>query len=255
MLYVNTNNTATDPWFNLGRMIGWGLGKQYQNLNMREGKKQGQYQDSRELASMQDKTNQSFQSSYNLYDKTKNDAYNDLKAKADAYNKDQSSANWDAMVATAKKYDDKFDQSDTMGVTNTLNRLHSGEASYLQPTRTSAMTAAQGINPNVDFKTGNWGTDTYKMGLDTADYYRNFEKANKGKTFNGTGDKKYQEWTEYLKNAPNVTQQAGALNPNMFSQQAPTFGMSPAPTFTLPDAQPLNTNFYNPNDLQQYIKG
>lgn len=39
MFYVNTNNTATDPWFNLGRMIGWGLGKQYQNLNMREAKK------------------------------------------------------------------------------------------------------------------------------------------------------------------------------------------------------------------------
>ena len=250
MFYVNTNNTTTDPWFNLGRMIGWGLGKQYWNLVQKDAKKQGQNQTSRELASQQDKTNQGFQSSYNLYDKTKNDAYNDLKGLADAYNKDQSQGNWDAMVSAAKKYDDKFDSSDAMGVTNTLNRLHSGEASYLQPTRTSAMTAAQGINPNVDFKSGNWGTDTYKMGLDTADYYRNFENFNKGKTFGGTGDNKYKEWTDYLKNAPNVAQQTGALNPNMFTQQQPT-----QTTFTLPEATPLNTNFYNPNDLQQYIKG
>lgn len=251
MFYVNTNNTSTDPWYNLGKMLGWGLGKQYKNLNMREAKKQGQYQDSRDKASKQDKTNQGFQSSYNLYDKTKNDAYNDLKGLADKYNKEQSQGNWDAMIAAAKKYDDKFDSSDSMGVTNTLNRIHSGEASYLQPTRNAAMASAQTINPNVDFQSSNWGTDTYKMGLDTAGYYRNFENSNKGKTFNGKGDNKYTEWTDYIKNAPNTTQQAGALNPNMFSQmQTPTL-----PTFTLPQASPLNTNYYNPNDLQPYVKG
>lgn len=255
MYNINTYNPLTDPWYNLGQMIGWGLGKQYKNLNMREAKKQGQYQDSREKASQQDKTNQAFQSAYNLYDTTKNDAYNDLKSSADAYNADPSQGNWDSMVAKAKKYDNSFDSSDTMGVTNTLNRIHSGEASYLQPYRASAMESAKTINPNVDFKSGDWGTNTYKMGLDTADYYRNFENSNKGKTFGGTGDKKYTEWVDYLKNSPNVTQQTGALNPNMFSQSAPTFGMPSTPTFGLPTATPLNTNYYDPNDLKQYVKG
>lgn len=250
MYHVYENNTATDPWFNLGRMIGWGLGKQYWNVTQKEAKKQGQNQTSRELASQQDKTNQGFQSAYNLYDKTKNDAINDFGGKAKAYNDHPSQETWDALVASGKKYDPNFNSSDSMAATNLLNQLHSGDASYLQPTRTSAMTAAQGINPNVDFKSGNWGTDTYKMGLDTADYYRNFENFNKGKTFGGTGDNKYKEWTDYLKNAPNVTQQAGALNPNMFAQQQPA-----QTTFTLPEATPLNTSFYNPNDLQQYIKG
>lgn len=252
MLYVPTDKTS-DPWYNLGQIAGLALGKAYEARTSREAGKQIQNQKAQEAYDIQNQQNQALQGAYNAYDTAKNNLQNEGNDLAKAYNDNQSQANYDAMVNWIKKVHPGADINDT-AMTDALNYVKSGKATPLQSYRQAAMSAAQTINPYVDFSSSDWGTGSYNMGLNRANYTKNFEESNKGKTVNGKGDKKYQKFVDYNNANPYNAMSQGPLQPNLPQAQPLNLKLNTpsTPSMTLQDAQPLG-NYFNFGGLQKYV--
>lgn len=244
---------ATDPWYNLGQIAGLALGKAYEARTSREAGKQKNNQKAQEAYDIQNQQNQALQVAYNAYDTAKNNLQNEGNSLAKAYNDNQSQANYDAMVNWIKKVHPGADINDT-AMADALNYVKSGQATPLQSYRQAAMSAAQAINPYVDFSSSDWGTGTYNMGLNRANYTKNFEESNKGKTINGKGDKKYQNFVDYNNANPYNAMSQGTLQPNLPQAQPLNLKLNtPSATpMTLQDAQPLG-NYFNFGGLQKYV--
>lgn len=244
---------ATDPWYNLGQIAGLALGKAYEARTSREAGKQKENQKAQEAYDIQNQQNQALQGAYNAYDTAKNNLQNEGNSLAKAYNDNQSQANYDAMVNWIKKVHPGADINDT-AMADALNYVKSGQATPLQSYRQAAMSAAQTINPYVDFSSSDWGTGTYNMGLNRANYTKNFEESNKGKTVNGKGDKKYQKFVDYNNANPYNAMSQGPLQPNLPQAQPLNLKLNtPSPTpMALQDAKPLG-NYFNFGGLQKYV--
>ena len=252
MLYIPSDKTV-DPWYNLGQIAGLALGKAYEARTSREAGKQKENQKAQEAYDIQNQQNQALQGAYNAYDTAKNNLQNEGSSLAKAYNDNQSQANYDAMVNWIKKVHPGADINDT-AMADALNYVKSGQATPLQSLRQSAMSAAQTINPYVDFSSSDWGTGTYNMGLNRANYTKNFEESNKGKTINGKGDKKYQKFVDYNNANPYNAMSQGPLQPNLPQAQPLNLKLNTpsTPSMTLQDAQPLG-NYFNFGGLQKYV--
>ena len=252
MLYIPRDETS-DPWYNLGQIAGLALGKAYEARTAREAGKQMNNQKAQELYDIQNQQNQALQGAYNAYDTAKNNLQNEGNSLAKAYNDNQSQANYDAMVSWIKKVHPGADINDT-AMADALNYVKSGQATPLQSYRQAAMSAAQAINPYVDFSSSGWGTGTYNMGLNRANYTKNFEESNKGKTINGKGDKKYQNFVDYNNANPYNAMSQGTLQPNLPQAQPLNLKFNTPSTtpMTLQDAQPLG-NYFNFGGLQKYV--
>lgn len=252
MLYI-PNDRTSDPWYNLGQIAGLALGKAYEARTAREAGKQIQNQKAQEAYDIQNQQNQALQGAYNAYDTAKNNLQNEGNALAKAYNDNQSQANYDAMVNWIKKVHPGADINDT-AMADALNYVKSGQATPLQSYRQAAMSAAQAINPYVDFSSSDWGTGSYNMGLNRANYTKNFEESNKGKTVNGKGDKKYQNFVDYNNANPYNAMSQGPLQPNLPQAQPLNLKLNTpsTPSMTLQDAKPLG-NYFDFGGLQKYV--
>lgn len=243
-------NSATDPLYNLGKIAGIVGLKLYTNRNRRGAAKEAQNQKAEELTNISQQMQNNMQNTYNRYDNTKTAALSDIDKASQAYNGNQSQANWDNLVATGKKYDPSFNSSSADAMTNLRNSIYSGSAGYLQPYRKAAEDAATTVNPSVDFSNGNWGTNSYNIAKANTDYYGNFKDYNQGKAINGTGDNKYKNLWNYIAQNQN-NNVSGVLGTQ---QQA-------ANTSTLPQDQQIQidpssplSNYYDPTKLSLYVK-
>lgn len=235
----------TDPWYNLGQILGLTLGKTYDNYNRRQALKENQGQEADYLAYKQGEQNDSFQNLYNDYSNAKDTLLNEGNTLATAYNNAQTPENLKALREYVKKVDPNI-KDDEWAMTNALNAVKSGSAAPLQGKRQLAQDYARGMNPNVDFTSGDWGTSTYQRGLDSENYYKNYRDANKGKKLNGAGDEKYMMVSDYIRNNPYAATSQGPL------QRPSSQNTSSQPTFTLGTAQPLNN--FDPLGLTTFRK-
>lgn len=252
MLYVPYDKTS-DPWYNLGQIAGLALGKAYEAKTSREAEKQVQNQRAQELYDIQNQQNQALQGAYNAYIQAKQKEQDEGQLAAKNYNEHPTPENFQKLVDFVHKVHPGAEINNT-AMTDALNYSKSGQSASLQPYRQKAMSAAQVINPYVDFSSSDWGTDTYNMGLNRANYTKNFEESNKGKTINGKGDKKYRELVDYNSTNPYNAGIQGPLQPNLPQAQPLNLKLntpSPAP-MTLQDAKPLG-NYFNFGGLQKYV--
>lgn len=240
------------PWYSIGQMAGLLGSTMKDNRDAREGLKQRNDLYAQNAADNQTTLNNNLQNAYNTYDNTKNSTLSNLQGLANTYNQSQSGDNWNAMVNAAKKIDPSFDSSDPNAMTNLINSVQSGSASYLQPYRQAAQAAALAINPNADLKSGTWGTDAYNRGTGNLNYVNNYKTTNDGKKVNGTGTQKWQPFSTYYGNNQNNLVQ-GALGAG--TPIAMTAVTSPATPIDLQQASQLSTNWYDPEQLKQYLRG
>lgn len=252
-MFVIRDNPATNPWYNLGQIAGLALGKAYEARTAREAGKQQNNQKAQELYDIQNQQNQALQSAYNAYDTAKNNQLAKMREAATNYNNNPTPENYQTLIKYVKETDP------TMGInenamTQAILKTQNGESEALKPYRQNAMNAAQAINPYVDFSSSDWGTGTYNMGLNRANYTKNFEESNKGKTINGKGDKKYRELVDYNNINPYNATTQGPLQPNLPQAQPLNLRFNTPNTnaMTLQDAQPLG-NYFNFGGLQKYV--
>ena len=92
------------------------------------------------------------------------------------------------------------------------------------------------------------------MGLNRANYTKNFEESNKGKTINGKSDKKYQKFVDYNNANPYNAMSQGPLQSNLPQAQPLNLKLNTPSTtpMTLQEAQPLG-NYFNFGGLQKYV--
>lgn len=256
MFLVPTDHTS-DPWYNLGRIAGIALGKGYEARTSREAGKQKENQKAQELYELQDQANQALQGAYTSYDTAKNNLMNEGTTLGTNYNSDPSQANYNAMVKWINKVHPGAEINGT-AMTDAMNYVKSGEAYPLQALRQAAVSSAQAINPYVDLSSSTWGSDTYNMGVNRANYTKNFEASNQGKTVSGKGDKKYQKLADYNRTNPYNSTASGVLQATTggsLSQAQPVdmkFTTTSTPSMTLQSAQPLG-NYFNFGGLQKYV--
>lgn len=252
MLYIPRDETS-DPWYNLGQIAGLALGKAYEARTAREAGKQMNNQKAQELYDIQNQQNQALQGAYNAYIQAKQKEQDEGQLAAKNYNDNPTPENFQKLVDFVHKVHPGAEINNT-AMTDALNYSKSGQSASLQPYRQAAMSAAQVINPYVDFSSSDWGTDTYNMGLNRANYTKNFEESNKGKTINGKGDKKYRELVDYNNTNPYNAMPQGPLQPNLPQAQPLNlkFNTPSSSPMALQDAKPLG-NYFNFGGLQKYV--
>lgn len=195
-------NYGPSDAYNYGLLAGKLAGQMYENRERRGAYKDAQNFLARETANNLDARNNDYKAALDAYTTQKDNIVGALENAYNNYNQDQSTENFNRAVELSKQYNPNFNANDAMGFTNTLNLAKSGELPVYQQTRNRAQTLAKGINPNTDFSQSGWANDTYQQGLDQANYYRNYENSNKGKTINGEGDNKFIDYSSYRANDP-----------------------------------------------------
>lgn len=243
----------TDPWYNLGQIAGISLGKAYEARTAREAGKQNEYQMAEELYALQNKDNENLGTAYTAYDMAKRNLISGLELARKNYQDNPNEETKGILANYVQKVTPGVEFSDN-AVTNAFNAAHSGTAASLQPARENAQAAARKINPYVDFSSSDWGTATYQMGVNRANYTKNFKESNRGKTINGKGDKAYKHFPDYNATNPyqasinNPLGQATPLQFNLGNQQ------QGAPQMSLQQANPLGGNYFNFGGLQPYVR-
>lgn len=195
-------NYGTNDAYNYGLLAGKLAGQMYENRERRGAWKDAQNMYARETANNLDTRNNAYKAALDAYTAQKDNIVGALENAYNNYNQDQSTENFNRAVELSKQYDPNFNANDAMGFTNTLNRAKGGGLPAYQQTRNQAQTLAKGINPNVDFSQADWANTTYQRGLDQANYYRNYENSNDGKTVNGEGNNKFVDYSTYRANDP-----------------------------------------------------
>lgn len=196
------DNRGKDNSYYLGQAAGLLAGRLYEDRERRGAYKDLQNFYAKETANNLDARNNDYKAALDAYTAQKDNIVGALENAYNNYNQDQSTENFNRAVELSKQYNPNFNANDAMGFTNTLNLAKSGELPVYQQTRNRAQTLAKGINPNTDFSQSGWANDTYQQGLDQANYYRNYENSNKGKTVNGEGDNKFVDYSTYRANDP-----------------------------------------------------
>lgn len=188
--------------YNYGLLASKLAGQMYENRERRGAYKDAQNFLARETANNLDARNNDYKAALDAYTAQKDNIVGALENAYNNYNQDQSTENFNRAVELSKQYNPNFNANDAMGFTNTLNLAKNGELPVYQQTRNQAQTLAKRINPNADFTQSGWANGTYQQGLDQANYYRNYENSNKGKTVNGEGDNKFVDYSTYRANDP-----------------------------------------------------
>ena len=195
-------NYGTNDAYNYGLLAGKLAGQMYENRERRGAWKDAQNMYARETANNLDTRNNAYKAALDARNNKINSTVGELQGLADAYNANQNSDTWNNMVSGIKRYSPNADINDPNAMTNLLSQAKSGNLPVYQQVNDNLRAEALKMNPNVDFSQADWANTTYQRGLDQANYYRNYENSNDGKTVNGEGNNKFVDYSTYRANDP-----------------------------------------------------
>lgn len=253
LIVPNTQQSWQDPWYNLGQIAGLVGHKMYDNHTRKQARKEVDKQKEQELYALQKQQADAMGGAWQAYNNAKDKLVDEGNSLADAYNKNQSQDNYNALVQYVKKVHPGAEINEN-SMNDALNYVKSGQASPLQNLRTAAQQAAQTINPYVDLTSNTWGTDTVNMANNRADYTKNFETFNQGRRIGGKGDKEYKGSYDYNQMNPYLASPYGAIGKTSLADGKPidlNFSMPSSNTMTLQQPKPM-TGLFDYGTLTQY---